>query len=96
MKYVARVRQVLRPGIHTVGAIRADQVETVAAMASPTRLEIELEGTAADPCMMFRWNDAGDFCGDTWHEDLQHAFAQAAFEYGLSPEEFRLAADDNQ
>ena len=96
MKYLARVRQVLQPGIHTIGTIRADQVETVAVMPSPTRVEIELEGTPADPCMMFRFNDAGDFCGDTWHDDLQHAFAQAAFEYGLAPEEFSLAADEAQ
>lgn len=46
--------------------------------------------------MMVRYNEAGDFCGDTWHEDLQHAFAQATFEYGLAREDFRVVADDAQ
>lgn len=90
------MKQVVHPGIHTVGTIRDDQVVTVAVMPTPTWVEIGLEGTPSDPCTMVRFDDAGEFCGDTWHEDLQHAFAQAAFEYGLAQEDFRLVADDAQ
>ena len=96
MKYLARVRQVVHAGIHAIGTIRAGRVEPVVTLPPPTRVEIELQGSPEDPCMMFRYNDAGDFCGDTWHENLQQAFAQAAFEYGLAQEEFSLVADDAQ
>jgi len=40
------------------------------------------------PFMMYRYNRDGDQCGDTWHQSLQDAFAQAAFEYGLRQEQF--------
>ncbi len=39
--------------------------------------------------MMFRYTSSGEFCGDTWHETLEDAIAQAGYEYGLSEQDFR-------
>jgi hypothetical protein len=78
MKYVARVKKVIHPGIHKIGVIRDGGVEPVATMPSPSQVEIDLEGTPDQPCFLIRFNDAGDFAGDTWHENLEGAFAQAA------------------
>jgi hypothetical protein len=93
MKYVARVKQVLKTGIHQIGTIEGDDIVPVADMPLPTRIEIELEGGPDEPCMMFRYNDAGEDCGDTWHENLAQAFDQARFEYGLSEPDFFAAEE---
>jgi formylmethanofuran dehydrogenase subunit A len=81
MKYQARVTKVVKPGIHTMG---------VEPLPLPDRVEIIQEGGPEEPCLMYRYTDAGAFCGDTWHESLQHAFSQAEFEYGLSPQDFHV------
>jgi hypothetical protein len=93
MKYVARVKQVLKTGIHMLGAIEGDKVVPLAELPLPTRVEIELEGGPNEACMMFRYNDADEFCGDTWHENLAQAFDQARFEYGLSEPDFSVAGE---
>jgi hypothetical protein len=31
---------------------------------------------------LYRFTEDGTFCGDTWHETLDDAFAQAVYEYG--------------
>jgi len=90
MKYVARVTQLLRTGVHALGELRDGEVHRVAYLPRPDRLEVELEGGPEQPCMMYRYTDAGEFCGDTWHETLRDAFAQANDEYGLSEGDFRL------
>jgi len=58
-------------------------------MPLPSRVEIWLKGEFNKPCMMYRFTDSNDFCGDTWHESLDAAFRQADFEYGLSPSDFK-------
>ncbi len=93
-KYVARVKEVLRPGIHKWATIRDGRPVPVADMPLPNRVEIELDCGPDQPCMMYRYTDAGEFCGDTWHENLKSAFAQAAFKYGLSERDFVRIADD--
>lgn len=93
MKYLARVKQVLRPDIHKIGAIEDDAVKVVADMPLPDRVEIVMDGSDDDSCVMYRYTDDDEFCGDTWHETLQHAFEQAAFEYGLRAEEFKMIED---
>ena len=87
MKYVARVRQVLQPGIHKVARIEDGRVVPTHDMPLPERVEIEVE-SAGVACMLFRYTRAGDVCGDTWHEDLAAAIDQAQFEYGLRREDF--------
>lgn len=95
MKYIARVRQVLVPGIHHVAAVRDDgTVESLGPMASPSRLEIESEGGPGDPCMMYRYTEDGAVCGDTWHLNLAEAFEQAKFEYGLTEADWTVEGEE--
>jgi hypothetical protein len=94
-KYVARVTQVLHPAIHTIGSIKDGKVRSVADLPLPNRIEIELKSGRKEPCMMYRYTDAGKFCGDTWHKNLDAAFDQATFEYGLTEADFsRIDAID--
>lgn len=92
-KYVARVEQVLRGGIHTIGAIVNGEIFPIANLPAPSRVEIELDGERDESCSMCRYTDAGEFCGDTWHESLDAAFEQALFEYGLTASDFRKVED---
>ena len=88
-KYVARVRQVLKPGIHKWGTLDEDGMpQGVADMPLPDRVEIEMDGTPRDSCMMIRCTDDGQFGGDTWHENLRGAFDAAEYEFGLVEADF--------
>jgi hypothetical protein len=58
-------------------------------MPLPDRVEI-VPDPGSDHYFMHRYAKSGQFCGDTWHEDLQAAFDQAIFEYGLVAEDFLL------
>jgi len=91
MKYIAQVKQVLHSGIHTIGAIENGDVKWISQLPLPDRLEIELDGAEAEPCMMYRYTNEGALCGDTWHESLDHAFQQAEHEYGLKHGDFERA-----
>ena len=76
-----------KPGIHKIGEIRDDKIVPTEDLPLPVRVEIEVEDPKK-PCMMFRYTKAGEFCGDTWHEDLENAFSQAEYEYGLLEKDF--------
>ena len=88
MKYVAKITRVLR-AIQSVGGLRDGKIVPVAPLPQPDRVEIELEGGPEGSCMMYRYTSSGEFCGDTWHETLEDAIAQAGYEYGLSEQDFR-------
>ena len=88
MRYVARVSKVLHPEIHSIGTIEDGRVVRVAGMPLPTRVEIHLDGSPDEPCMMFRYDDDNAFCGDTWHQNLSEAFADAEYEYGITEDDF--------
>ena len=92
MKYLARVRQVLRSGIHSVGELRDGQLHRIAELPTPDRVEIEMDDSPESACMMYRYTDTGAFCGDTWHATFADALAQAEFEYGLSSSDFQPTA----
>lgn len=94
IRVVARVTRVLRPGIHKIGTIASGELQPGLDLSLPSRVEIELEGGRDEPCRMFRYTDAGESCGDTWHATLPDAFSQAAFEYGLSESDFAEVAED--
>ena len=94
MKYVARPKEFRRPDMHTVGHIVGGELVRGDAMQLPDLVEIEPE-PGGMCCMMYRYTDAGEFCGDTWHEDLDAAFAQAQREYGLSASDFSQAPSLN-
>jgi hypothetical protein len=87
-RLVAKVTKVLVPGIHTQGFVENGEVQRGTAMKQPTRVVIELAGGPDEECMMYRYTDANEFCGDTWHMTLAGAFSQAAYEYGLTEGDF--------
>lgn len=60
-------------------------------MPLPDRVEIAPE-SGSDHYFLFRYR-SGEFCGDTWHENLEAAFEQAEYEYGLCASDF-LAVHD--
>jgi len=94
MKYVAHVNSVLR-AIHNVGSIRDGAPVPGTPLPRPNRVEIEVQGDRSQPCMMYRYTDAGVFCGDTWHQTLADAFEQAAHEYGLAESDFCGSSGDS-
>ncbi|MBD7923181.1 hypothetical protein [Xanthomonas bonasiae] len=92
MKYIARPRDFKRPDMHIVGSIVDGHLVEGSAMPLPERIEIEPEPGSAH-YFVFRYAKSGEFCGDTWHENLEAAFAQANLEYGLDAADFFLVHD---
>ena len=88
-KLVASVTQVLRDGIHRLGTVEDGEVRSAGELPRPDRVEIEMQSRRSDPCMMYRYMKSNECCGDTWHEDLDGALEQAAYEYGLTEKDFR-------
>ncbi len=92
-KYVANVKEIFRARIHAVGTVKDGEVLPIAdlplPLPLPNRIEIELDGGRQEPCMMFRYTHCGEFCSDTWHENLDGVLAQALFEYGLTEDDFQ-------
>ncbi|BAU46689.1 hypothetical protein SVA_0107 [Sulfurifustis variabilis] len=93
MKYIAKVRQVLRKDIHKLATIEDGEVKVIGPLPLPDRVEIELDGSETEPCKMYRYTEDDEFCGDTWHETFEYALDQAAFEYGLKREDFEPVND---
>ena len=73
--------------INKVGGLVDGDIRAVADMPLPDRVEIIPEATGGS-FMLFRYTKDGEDCGDTWHETLDDAFDQAAFEYGLTRTDF--------
>lgn len=94
MKYIAKVQKVLHKNIHGIGAIVNGEPKIVGYLPLPDRVEIEVNSSETEDCMMYRYTNNGEFCGDTWHETIANAFSQAEFEYGLTPNDFELTAEE--
>jgi hypothetical protein len=94
MKCIARVRNVLQTGIHKIAKIENGGFASLDPMSLPERVEIE--ASDGGECMMYRYTRSGELCGDTWHEDIESAFGQAEFEYGLKREDFLVLHDSPQ
>ena len=88
MRYVARVTDVLHSGIHKI-ATSYDPL-ALEDLPLPNHVVIECDDDETNPCMMYRYTDDGRFCGDTWHENVADAFRAAAWEYGLSRQDWML------
>jgi hypothetical protein len=84
MKYFAPVTTVIHDGIHTVVTAFDENAFVTTPLPVPTRVEIEVEQTGH--AMLYRYQDDGTFCGDTWHETLADAMHQADYEYGIPAE----------
>lgn len=87
LRLVARVSEV-RNHIHRSGTVEHGEFQNTGDLPRPDRVEIRVEGERTEPCMMYRWSKAGDYCGDTWHQTLDDAFQQANYEYGLTESDF--------
>ncbi len=85
MKYIAKVHKVLHPGIHRL--ITQQGRLTTADMPLPDYVEID-EGP--HNAMLYRYQNDGTFCGDTWHGSLAAAKAQARYEYGILESGWRV------
>jgi hypothetical protein len=91
MKYVAIVTKVVVRGIHKLATIGDGEVRPLADLPDPHRVEIELDGSEAEACMMYRYTADGRFCGDSWHQSFAGAIEQANYEYGLDRVDFKPA-----
>jgi hypothetical protein len=91
MKYVAIVAKVSVHGIHKLATIEDEEVRALADLPEPHRVEIELGGSEAEACMMYRYTADGRFCGDTWHRSFDAAIDQAKYEFGLNRVDFKPA-----
>lgn len=88
MKYVAIVSKVAVRGIHKLATIEDGEVRDVADLPDPHRVEIELDGSEAEACRMYRYTADDRLCGDTWHQSFEDAIEQAKYEYGLDRLDF--------
>ncbi len=78
--------------MHAIGGMMDGELIERSAMPLPDRVEIEPE-PGSDHCFLCRYEKSGKLCGDTWHEDLEAAFAQAEYEYGLGASDFLVVHD---
>ena len=93
MKLRAQVKRVLKSGIHYIGTIGEGGPVPVQEMPIPDSVIIEINDNNGI-FMMFRYTKSGEFCGDTWHENLELAFQEAEYEYGLLKEDFMEFNED--
>jgi hypothetical protein len=87
MKYIANITTVLHKDIHKIGTIINKEIVPIKDMPLAERIELE-ENKNNYSCMIIRFTKDGQFCGDTWHENIDDAFAQAKYEYGLERSDF--------
>ena len=93
MKHIARVKQVLVPGLHKwVRRDSAGQLQE-SVMPSPDYVVIETGEQDKAGCMIYRFRDDGTCVGDTWHEDLAAAKNRAQYEYGLTESDWSIQKD---
>jgi hypothetical protein len=87
MRLRARVRSVTGKTLHRQGERIADEI-VISALPPPTSVEI-LEQDGA--FYLLRLDSQGQGITDTWHDTLESAKAQAAFEYEIEESDWKLA-----
>jgi hypothetical protein len=90
MNYIARVKQVLKPGIHKWASVDSAGKFQKTDMPAPDYVVIEVGEGENTSCMMYRFKDDGVCCGDTWHKDFDEAKHQAKSEYGLTDSDWKI------
>jgi hypothetical protein len=93
MKYIAKVKQVLVPGLHTWARRDSAGQLQQSVMPSPDYVIIETGEQKSAGCMIYRFIDDGTCVGDTWHENLVAAKHQAHYEYGLTDNDWSIQTD---
>lgn len=46
-----------------------------------------------DDILLFRFTETGEYAGDTWHQSIEEAKAQAEFEYGIAGDAWHTVPD---
>jgi hypothetical protein len=93
MKLIARVKQVLVPGMHQWAQRDSYGKLQYRVMPNPDYIFIERGSGGSTSCQMHRYKDDGTFCGDTWHEDIAAAKQRAEQEYALTESEWSIQND---
>ena len=87
MKLAAEVKRIAKRGINKVFIDFSPTGEMLFEnMQDAVRVEIEIDD--AGTCLMYRYGEGGVFSGDTWHETLENAKKQAAFEYDIDEDDW--------
>lgn len=86
MKLKAWVRQRTGQTVHSEGTIIDGQPEAVEGMPPAHWVELVQED---GNYFLYRLTVSGDFAGDTWHETLQGAKAQAKSEFGIQESDWK-------
>jgi hypothetical protein len=90
MKLRAHVRRITGATTHSIGRIENDMPVPGTPLPGPTYVEI----VGADGAFyLFRYNDAGEFGGDTWHQSIEEAQDQAKFEYEIEASDWSTVED---
>ncbi|MDL2274950.1 hypothetical protein LJC22_02345 [Desulfosarcina sp. OttesenSCG-928-G10] len=88
MKLKAEVRTITGDVRHYIGLSSFD-VETQHEIDTlPVPKSVEITGDSHG-FFLLRFNTDGDFVGDTWHETLEDAKEQAAFEFEIKVEDWK-------
>lgn len=91
MKWVAVVRSVTGRARHHVGPVtRPDGGLTGKPPPSAARVEIEPDQTGTGNFFLIRFDENGEFAGDTWHRTLDEAKGQARFEFDLDDDDWTI------
>jgi len=93
MKYIARVKQVLVPGLHQWARRDSAGQLQESVMPSPDYVVIETGEEDSPGCMIYRFRDDGTCVGDTWHENLAAARHRAQYEYGFTDSDWSIQKD---
>jgi hypothetical protein len=92
MRYFAHVAHVRRRGIHMLVTCSHTGEDIRSELPLPDRVELEVDD---DGCaMLYRYQNNGTFCGDTWHECIQDAHKQAFYEYEIQEHDWKLIPDE--
>lgn len=71
---------------HTFGVLGVNGPETTDGFPVAVRLEISV---SEDGVFLLRFDQNGDFCGDTWHQTIKDAKDQAQFEFNVTEVDWR-------
>jgi hypothetical protein len=90
MSLTAKVKRVTGATKHYIGRIVDDAVVKESEIAAPVSVVI----TASDGAFLLLRMDAQGHClADTWHETVEEAKRQAAFEFEIGEDDWREGAE---
>jgi len=84
-KYEAKINTATGSVKHTLGVLGMNGPKTIEDFPVAVRLEISV---SKDGVFLFRFDQNGDFCGDTWHQTIEKAKDQARFEFKVTEDDW--------